>query len=1057
MAPVIRLVEVELLRRGPRHNQLLSPLTDYLAVCGDFPGGVVNVPYEQSDAQNLLDDLRYSVASADASDRITAVRERAGTQLAAMLEAVPGLGGVLATDHGDAISLTHLRMVTSAAELALLPFELSKGPVGSGGIGDDWLLLQPDRPVCLTRHVRGVLRAATWPLRPRILLISGHDVPLDAHLDVFDRVLAPYRSDRLRPVDGLPRHWTSEHLTVIQAATLDEIRTAAAVGFTHVHVLAHGAEVELRRTSRYGLALGDRVVTGAELALALASTVGDQRHLPSVVTLASCDSAAQGSVTMPGGSVAHDLHTSGIPLVVGSQFPISEAASVPFTETFYRGQLAGEHPLVTITDVRRELATEFSDEHAWASIVVYEALPANFQRKLDELRYWQSRRAHEMALGRLEALATSDTERMERHRETDRCLPDDFTSPSPSDYDDLVDAVLDAGERLPSVGPFASECDGLRAAAAKRMAEVAYWLSLAPDATPERADELAARCVNDLETALDRYLSTVSSLLVTSDGRINRRVTMHWIAGQVLVMQAVLGAPIDTDLAGLARVAAGFDLAQPDPVVRGWAMVSLIEQALLDLATTGPSEHTAERAVESARELMRSLGEESEHVVATRRQMRRFAAWWGDPRFIEVERGFGLERAVPWDGEHGVVAAAAAVITALTPPRHALTGARRATVDPPPSRGHASRQAEPAAVATSGTFDIELLPARNGDCLWLTYGEADDEHHVMIDCGSVEVEQIARERIMSVPRVELFVLTHIDADHISGAVPLFADDEVGRRIDDVWFNGWDQLRGFLSVAQGEAFSELLGRPDRPFHWNRIEPGGGAVPPIVTDGVTHPEVDLAGGLKLTVLSPTPAGLRRLATNWRTALAELNPSKAVLGHRPRPLPPDDPAALDLAKLDADGPTKDSSIPNLSSIALLAEFGGRAILLTGDAHADVLASSIRALQEARGRGGQRLHLDACKLSHHGSANATTKELLDTIECARYLVSTDGSIFYHPDRAAVARVILHGGEHPTLHFNYRTDLDGFWGDGELQARYGYATVYPDGADEASGLTVSL
>src|SRR5918994_6428537 len=148
MAPVIRLVEVELLRRGPRHNQLLSPLTDYLAICGDFPGGVVNVPYEQSDAQNLLDDLRYTVSSTESSERLTNVRDRAGAQLAAMLDAVPGLGGILATDHANSVSLTHLRLVTSAAELALLPFEMLKGPVGSGGVGGDWLLLQPDRPVC---------------------------------------------------------------------------------------------------------------------------------------------------------------------------------------------------------------------------------------------------------------------------------------------------------------------------------------------------------------------------------------------------------------------------------------------------------------------------------------------------------------------------------------------------------------------------------------------------------------------------------------------------------------------------------------------------------------------------------------------------------------------------------------------------------------------------------------------------------------------------------------------------------------------------------------------
>ena len=353
----------------------------------------------------------------------------------------------------------------------------------------------------------------------------------------------------------------------------------------------------------------------------------------------------------------------------------------------------------------------------------------------------------------------------------------------------------------------------------------------------------------------------------------------------------------------------------------------------------------------------------------------------------------------------------------------------------------------------SGTFDIELLPARNGDCIWLTYGEPDDLHHVMFDCGSVEVAAVARERVLSVPRVELFVLTHIDADHISGAVPLFTDDEVCDRIDDVWFNGWDQLRGFLSVAQGEAFSDLLARPDRKFRWNHTERGG-TIPPIVTDGVSHPEVVLEGGLKLTVLSPTPSGLQRLAANWRAALAELNPQKAMLGRRARPSPPPDPSQLDLAKLDADGPTKDSSIPNLSSIAVLAEFGGRAVLLTGDAHADVLAGSIRALQEQRGKAGERLRLDALKLAHHGSANATTNDLLDTIDCAHHLVTSDGSIFYHPDRAAIARVVLRGGPQPTIHFNYRTDLNEFWENGDLQSRYGYATEYPDGGE---GLALSL
>ena len=89
----IRRVAVELLRHGPRHNQLLSPLTDYLAVCGDFPGGVVHVPYEHAEAQNLLDDLRYTVSSAEPSDRLAVVKDRAGSQLAEMLASIPGLAG----------------------------------------------------------------------------------------------------------------------------------------------------------------------------------------------------------------------------------------------------------------------------------------------------------------------------------------------------------------------------------------------------------------------------------------------------------------------------------------------------------------------------------------------------------------------------------------------------------------------------------------------------------------------------------------------------------------------------------------------------------------------------------------------------------------------------------------------------------------------------------------------------------------------------------------------------------------------------------------------------
>jgi hypothetical protein len=57
----IRTVTVELFRAAPRHNQLLSPLTQYLGVCGDAPAGRVTLPYEHRDMEQRkqwLSDIR---------------------------------------------------------------------------------------------------------------------------------------------------------------------------------------------------------------------------------------------------------------------------------------------------------------------------------------------------------------------------------------------------------------------------------------------------------------------------------------------------------------------------------------------------------------------------------------------------------------------------------------------------------------------------------------------------------------------------------------------------------------------------------------------------------------------------------------------------------------------------------------------------------------------------------------------------------------------------------------------------------------------------------------
>ena len=57
----------------------------------------------------------------------------------------------------------------------------------------------------------------------------------------------------------------------------------------------------------------------------------------------------------------------------------------------------------------------------------------------------------------------------------------------------------------------------------------------------------------------------------------------------------------------------------------------------------------------------------------------------------------------------------------------------------------------------TSTFTVEMLPARNGDALWISYG---DDKHLLVDCGHL-AKDAAAARITDAGRVELFIVTHM--------------------------------------------------------------------------------------------------------------------------------------------------------------------------------------------------------------------------------------------------------------------------------------------------------
>jgi CHAT domain len=1064
----LRTVTVELLRAGPRHNQLLSPLTQYLGICGDAPAGRVTLPYEHHDLEQRLQELNYRVVADDDRSRRERTLERTGTDMAEILSLVPGLSGALNSETERSQTLTQLRIVLSASELAMLPFELSKVPAGIGSSGG-WLALQARTPVCITRHIRSVsAEGMRWPSNPRILFVVGPETPFDRHRAALLAALAPWRD-----VEGS----VGDRLVILEQATLAGIAHAvtgaaqAKAPFTHVHILAHGARLDdADPYSPIGVALHDEVTSGRRLATALSSVTDLGVERPAVVMLATCESGRIADVRSPDASVAHDLHDQGIPLVVASQFPLSVDGSVPLVERFFAGQLRGEHPLVSLYDTRLLLHSLLGQSaHDWASIVVYEAFPSDLSEQLEELRYWQARRAQECALKRLEAIVA-------------RYGADPAHSPKPTSgvagqrYAELVADAHGAGERLPDRGPYALECAGLRAAGYKRLAEVAFRIAVTPGVAAAWREELFVQCLRSLDEARAEYWRATKAFLGPTSELTRRKANLHWLLGQVLSLDVVLGTPFDATAWTAARFAAQIDTESPSVDTRSWAYVSLSELALLRLAdeTLPPGERAAfaAKAIEAATHLVELLGRSSEQVTTTRRQFERYTNLWGNPEFAGDFEKLGIPSHQHWHDAHGLVTTAELIVRVLRghqrPAPVAIGGGRTAIAS-------TAASTRPEAVSTSTSvspqsrlsragdstaiFNIEMLPAENGDCLWIEYGDPKQPRRIVIDCGAASTAKILAGRINGMPDpLEMFVLTHIDADHINGVLPLFEDRALNIRCEDIWFNGWRQINGFLSVAQGEAFSDLLEDRKRKLPWNRAmsSPGDKHPAPVVIPAAEPlPTFHLRDGMRLTLLSPGADQLKRLGREWKKALLELRPEKAMLGRKPPPAPVTNFAAFDLKPLAGSPVRKDTSAANGSSIALLAEFDGRSALLAGDAHADVIVKSIRQLQRERGQEGRKLKIDALKLSHHGSGNATTVQLLEVLDCRRYLVSSNGNIFYHPDREAIARVILHGGDRPTLFFNYRSALNSLWDERILREKYGYSAEYP--SDGAAGLCVRL
>jgi hypothetical protein len=334
-------------------------------------------------------------------------------------------------------------------------------------------------------------------------------------------------------------------------------------------------------------------------------------------------------------------------------------------------------------------------------------------------------------------------------------------------------------------------------------------------------------------------------------------------------------------------------------------------------------------------------------------------------------------------------------------------------------------------------FSLEVRRARKGDCLLLHFGSNDDTGLIMIDGGPKNVykphlkprlEQIRIARGLSnqdsLP-VDLLMVSHVDDDHIQGILDLTkemieAQDErkpQPLRVLSFWHNSFDDiidtkpeeltaafrsqfgaaavsgelpadatievdddaaelteeivvdnLKVLASIEQGYRLridAEKLDFPRNPEFDGKL---------IIATKDTE-SIDMGRGLTFTVagpMKPEVEALRKKHEEWLRKLEEKGKS-----------PPEALAAY-----------IDKSVPNLSSLVLLAEGGGKRMLLTGDARGDKSlrdfsssVSWVAAITAPSMWTCLRFHITAVPTIWSGTSSSASPR---TITCFRVTAST-------------------------------------------------------------------
>jgi beta-lactamase superfamily II metal-dependent hydrolase len=225
------------------------------------------------------------------------------------------------------------------------------------------------------------------------------------------------------------------------------------------------------------------------------------------------------------------------------------------------------------------------------------------------------------------------------------------------------------------------------------------------------------------------------------------------------------------------------------------------------------------------------------------------------------------------------------------------------------------------------------------------------------------------------PPIDVCIITHIDYDHINGAIKLLQDSKFLKNFKQIWFNEPESARifddgsGKVHAGHGILLKKIINKNNSIEHIHDIST-------FDAHNICFQKTikNTIGSINFSLLSPSKNSLDELYRKW-------NPEKykkPKTGSGKTLLEIINKNIIDCKSIDLSVVNLDKSFPNASSIAFIMNYNHMNFLLLADAHITIVCNSLK----------NPLHVEFAKLSLHGSIKNINIEFFNLVRTSKYVI---------------------------------------------------------------------